>query len=432
MGSNVYPTSLAASPGRCNVPAYSWSSSPMLGSVLDHSVEQQVTTAQLNRLLQAASASIKATRTPKYPVQVESLRYQTQDQGKLIDATGAVYYPTGMGGQTVPVILFLHGTSGFDDACAPSLQDGSLLNTTTVIYSVIASLGYVVIAPDYIGLKASGDPSTRVHPYLVPEPTAVASLDGLRAGRQLVAASSDAQLVPGDNVVMGLSQGAHAALFTVRYAPHYAPEANFKAAVYWSVPIDISGEIQSYVSAPALSLGSVLVGAILIGAQQWYGSGQLTSILKAPWDVNLLQFMLAKPCNLSSPFPATAVTADIYSQSLIAASAQPGLTGFDPWSCFATEEDLFSSTIPKLDDVPGLVVFAEKDNLLTIPLEQAAFTKLCGQGYRLQYLECAGAQHASPYAFDDMFTFIEARLRGDALAASGCQVQPATTCSSTP
>ena len=60
------------------------------------------------------------------------------------------------------------------DICAPSSSDDALQ-----LASLFASLGHLVVLPDYIGLKAFGNPSPELHPYLVGEATAIASLDAV-------------------------------------------------------------------------------------------------------------------------------------------------------------------------------------------------------------------------------------------------------------
>ena len=47
----------------------------------------------------------------------------------------------------------------------------------------LAARGYVVVAPDSIGLRAFGG-TTGSPPYLVGQPTAIASLDAVRAALQ--------------------------------------------------------------------------------------------------------------------------------------------------------------------------------------------------------------------------------------------------------
>ena len=53
-----------------------------------------------------------------------------------------------------------HGTSGFNDACAPSND-----KDTRTLLGALAALGYVMVAPDSIGLRAFG--ATGFPPYLV-------------------------------------------------------------------------------------------------------------------------------------------------------------------------------------------------------------------------------------------------------------------------
>ena len=54
-----------------------------------------------------------------------------------------------------------HGTSGFNDACAPSND-----KDTRTLLGALAALGYVMVAPDSIGLRAFGG-ATGFPPYLV-------------------------------------------------------------------------------------------------------------------------------------------------------------------------------------------------------------------------------------------------------------------------
>ncbi len=84
----------------------------------------------------------------------------------------------------VPVLVMMHGTTGVSDPCAPSrnLDDDESDNFgLAMVLSLIASNGYIVVAPDYIGLKASGTPSTEAHPYLVGEVAANGAWNSVRA-----------------------------------------------------------------------------------------------------------------------------------------------------------------------------------------------------------------------------------------------------------
>lgn len=113
---------------------------------------------------------------PLYAVRSYRLTYVTLDaQGREVVASGLVAVPQkggGTGGGTAPVLGYQHGTI-FKDAEAPS---------NNVVASepplIMASLGYIVVAADYVGYGASkGLP----HPYLAAGPTAAAVIDLLTA-----------------------------------------------------------------------------------------------------------------------------------------------------------------------------------------------------------------------------------------------------------
>src|SRR3546814_18538890 len=74
--------------------------------------------------------------------------------------------------------------------------------------------GYVVVAPDYIGLA-----SPTMHPFLVGPDTANAVLDAVRAAREIPGAAAGSNFA-----VWEESQGGHAALWTAKAARSYAPD----------------------------------------------------------------------------------------------------------------------------------------------------------------------------------------------------------------
>ncbi len=116
----------------------------------------------------------------RHGVRVYNLRYRTQDRGQVVEATAAVGIPDDLpAGQPAPVLVWLHGTSGFMDDCAPSADAREAI----VAPVVLATQGYIAVAPDFVGMNGFGPPSPpgTIMPYLVAEPTALSSIDGLRA-----------------------------------------------------------------------------------------------------------------------------------------------------------------------------------------------------------------------------------------------------------
>ncbi len=167
---------------------------------------------------------------PAYGVQEAASQYRIEyrssdgvkGQGGRTDSA-VVFIPFGpepKGGW--PVMVWAHGTVGIAHDCAPSLnvrtaRDSQYLNTWL-------SLGYAIVAPDYPGLGSDG-----LHHYLNARGEAWSILDGVRAA--LTAFPLKNQLV-----LVGQSQGAHAAFSAAGYQPTYAPELNVIGTVLTGTP----------------------------------------------------------------------------------------------------------------------------------------------------------------------------------------------------
>jgi pimeloyl-ACP methyl ester carboxylesterase len=137
-----------------------------------------------------------------------------------------------------PVLSWAHGTTGVADVCAPSRDAvGHPSHIYTQLVDTIldrwVTRHYVVAKTDYEGLGTPG-----LHPYLVGSSEALSTIDIVVAARQLH---------PGIGrrwVVMGHSQGGHAALFTAALAQLRAPELE----LIGSVAIAPSGNAATMIS----------------------------------------------------------------------------------------------------------------------------------------------------------------------------------------
>lgn len=148
---------------------------------------------------------------PVYAVNSYRLEYLTSDaQGQPILASGLVSVPVKAQGAASPVLSYQHGTM-FQNAEAPSNHAVS-----SEISVILASLGYIVVAPDFVGYGASaGTP----HPYLLAAPSAAVTVDFLTAAstwRRKARVSDNAQLF-----MTGYSEGAY-----VTMAAHRAMQAS--------------------------------------------------------------------------------------------------------------------------------------------------------------------------------------------------------------
>jgi len=429
LGDSAAARALAEAPARCGQPAFRWLDSPDLGRPTGTGARQSYAAAVLRALASGAGITLPAPLA--HDVVAEQISYTTQDRGRLLDATALVAYPSDLAArESFEVLLVLHGTAGFNDSCAPSSSTEARL-----LGAALASAGYVVVAPDYIGLRAFGGPTGFPHPYLVGAATAIASLDAVRAGVRHLAALSGAACARQRFVTVGGSQGGHAALWVDRIDSYYAPELEHMGVVATVPPADM--EAQSNRGLRMTVQATANVAAFYTVAAPWYGlGGRLSEVFRAPWDVDL-PARLAASC---SPDVRGLTRETIFTQSLLDGAAGPqGIRAVSPWGCPVTENGITSTSVPRAPhDAPGygvLWVLGEQDQLVDTPIERASFETLCRQGYRMQYLECAGAAHtrATTWALPEILEFARDRFAGRPLdAANLCRVTPPTRCRATP
>src|SRR2546429_9159274 len=136
----------------------------------------------------------------------------TVDDSTPATAVATVFAPTDPPAGPRPVIAWEHGTTGLLQKCMPSLFSAPSAGIPGRGRIVMA--GWVVVETDYSFAEKGGP-----HPYLIGEGEARATLDSVRAARQLSELTLDQRMV-----VWGYSQGGHAALWTGIVGPRYAPD----------------------------------------------------------------------------------------------------------------------------------------------------------------------------------------------------------------
>ena len=372
-------------------------------------------------------------RRPKYDVKVYRIRYQTQDKGQLVDATGVVAMPDIDENMTFPVISVLHGTvSGFNDICAPS-TDTTIEGEATGTAVLLASFGYIIAAPDYLGLKSFGGPSSGLHPYLIGEPTAIAVLDMMRAAKNLINLKG-LKALPGDNGIIGGSQGGHAAAFTTRYAPYYAPELVIKGASWGIPPTDLATHAQVALQNFVKASGNTAL--FLLSSNSWYTgvTENLSEVFVSPFDVNFPVAAVDPSCDMGAAVDGMDSLDDLYSAELLSQAAiEPFLVNMPPWDCYVAQNTLPTTQLPRIDNIPALMVLGELDDLVNPEIETASFETLCAQGYQINYKKCQGAGHVDGWAWslEEQFDWIDARMANVPMT-DFCTVKDAIRCANTP
>ncbi|MCU0392701.1 MAG: lipase family protein [Thermoflexibacter sp.] len=159
-----------------------------------------VTKSTLDNLF---AGNVLVTSITKYSFKVYRVVYKTKDlDNNEIQASGAILVPTTT--DRLAIVSYQHGTIRNDNE-APS--NFNLNSEAGAIGALIASVGYVVSLPDYIGYGAS---KQIPHPYEHRKSLATASLDMLRAVREFC----NSQSVPlNDRLFLtGYSEGGFATM----------------------------------------------------------------------------------------------------------------------------------------------------------------------------------------------------------------------------
>ena len=178
-----------------------------------------------------AAAGVSIPFAPGYDVAAYRIEYLTSDvDGLPIVASGLVAVPVKPAGRRSPVLGWSHGTI-FHDAEAPTNHA-----TPDELGIAFASLGFVVVAPDFVGYGSS---KGAVHPYLLADPTAAAGVDFLSAARTWRRRNGVAD--NGQLFLSGYSEGGYAAMAAHRQlqasgSPHLR---QLLAAVTGSGPYDV-------------------------------------------------------------------------------------------------------------------------------------------------------------------------------------------------
>lgn len=187
----------------------------------------------------AADGSRVQNVVPRYEVATWRIQYNTLDaDGKLVRASGLVAVPKKPPGMASPVLSYQHGTL-FRDAEAPS--NNAVPGEVSV---VLASLGYIVLASDYVGFGASrGAP----HPYLLAAPMAAAVNDFITATQYWRTTNQIKD--NGELFLTGYSEGAYATLAAHRALQvDNAPALrNLRMSVVGGGPYDVQATLDGLV-----------------------------------------------------------------------------------------------------------------------------------------------------------------------------------------
>jgi acetyl esterase/lipase len=280
-------------------------------------------------------------------------------------AVATVFAPTDPPPGPRPVIAWEHGTTGLLQKCMPSLFSAPTADIPAR-YRIVKA-GWVVVATDYSFAEKGGP-----HPYLIGEGEARASLDSVRAARQMSELTLDQRMV-----VWGYSQGGHAALWTGMIGPRYAPD------------LEILGVVAI---APATNIKNILAMNVAIdkrfGPYLALAYSRFYPDLK--FDQEIRPEALDAACqivNLCESFPRQdseriEELAETFDGPALATSSNKAL-----------QARLEQNTPNGLIKAPVIIAQGLSDNVVPSSATDAYVEERCSAGQRLEYWTFAGRDH---------------------------------------
>jgi hypothetical protein len=404
----------------CGLTPYSWLDTTTLGTVQSSTQKDELSLPK-ETLISLLSNYQLPLPDPTYDVETHYIQYTTQDKGQEVLATGMFIFPQERNEET-PILLWSHPTMGFNDNCAPTAQ-GVLGAAYPVVF---ASMGFVVVAPDLLGMSGWIGSSEELHPYFVAEPTAIVSIDALRALPKFIEQRSmDIVIDPKKLVIWGASEGGYASLFIDRYLPHYAPEFESIATIA-TIPVTDPFWLAQYGMSSYGNTTAGILGA-LISMDQWYDSQLDFNTIAQPGITEHIVEELYQNCSDFQIIETDNVN-NLYLESFSEAILEDS-SDAEPWSCFLKENDLPSTSIPLKTVAPTFIVTAENDQTAIPDPVHRDINILCDQGYQIEHRQCAEIGHVGG-ALDSMayqWSWIQDRLEGKPLE-NICQVQEPLVC----
>lgn len=309
------------------------------------------------------------------------IMYLTEDRtGTIRAATGTIHHPDGDAPEDGwPVIADAHGTTGIVAACAPSR-----LGLVPADHGMEA----VRVMADYIGLGPEGER----HPYLSKTAEANAVIDALHATRGLLGDDMGRRWV-----LVGHSQGGHAALAGAELAGERAPDLELLGAVA-SAP----GAQFQEVHGDELQL-RIITSLIMMGSESEWPELDPETYFAAD-RLETVEEIITTNC-LDEIVPA-----------MIPLAASSDLFAVDPFTdddarAFMAEND----PLPEPVDVPILVTGAGADIIVVPRRVEALRDRLCAIGQQTEYRWYEDADHGTlpAIAGDDIDAWVQARFAGE-------------------
>lgn len=307
--------------------------------------------------------------------------------------SGMVFAPLTSGSDR-PVVAFAHGSLGLGEQCAPS-RSSTPLGASAWLQEMIER-GWVVTATDYAGLGTRGASS-----FLVGQDEAHDLLNSVHAAHALPAGAG------AKVVLMGHSQGGHAALWSAALANRYAPDLQLLGVVALAAPTELASLLsRQWKQASSWGLGPDIVEAWPTIYPLDLGSA-LTLESRRSWH------RLSRACSANPGAFVATERERFFAQNPV---------GLASWNLA-----LRAQSIPSLPpDLPVLFEQGLRDNVVLPITTQEFVKKQCAVGANLQTQWRPSATHLSIVSAsqDQFMQWIAERFEGKAAVPNCSAVLP--------
>ena len=242
------------------------------GEIIQSSSLGTMTANDIEQIL--ANVNMTIPFTLSYSVETISINYYTTDGfGNQTIASGALIIP--QGGNSLPIVSIQHGTQTKNNLVA---SISPMSSTEGIIGLIMASMGYLVVVPDYPGFGVSNV----MHPYIHAESLIPCVIDLMRAGRTY---GSQHQIILNGKVFLtGYSEGGYVTLAAQRKIElEYAQEFNLTAVAPMAGPYDLNGMMQTLFQTGQYN-HTAYIAYILTAYNNIYGWNRLNDFFNAPYS----------------------------------------------------------------------------------------------------------------------------------------------------
>jgi hypothetical protein len=157
----------------------------------------------------------------KYDIKVYKVNYKTAFEGDSIIASGLLAVPVPLkNSDAFPMLSYQHSTITTNSESPTS----NPLGNNTAMATYMASAGFVVMIPDYIGFGSS---ASHFHPYMIKKYTVNAILDFIRASKEFIATEKPCK-INNKLFLSGYSQGGSATLAALSAIENIAANSDLK------------------------------------------------------------------------------------------------------------------------------------------------------------------------------------------------------------